>query len=178
MSRKKQAIGWGQMYSRLQRCANSRRRSQSGDTLVEVLISILVVSLVLTGAYVTTNRSTLGIRNSQERSEALKLVQGQLEQVRQNGSQPGANVFDQAVGSSFCMVGGIITTAAAPCKQDGAGVPATQQPAYSLSIQRQSCAPYAPPPGAVCHKFIVKADWESVTGQGNNTEVIAYRLYE
>jgi prepilin-type N-terminal cleavage/methylation domain-containing protein len=150
---------------------------QAGDTLVEVLISILIVSMILTGAYVTTNRSSLGIRNSQEHSEALKLVQSQLEQVRQNASQPAPNVFDQPVGPSFCMVNGSIVTIAAPCKQDSGANAATVQPAYQLTVQRQSCSPYVSPAGTTCHKFVVSAKWESVTASDTNTEMIAYRLY-
>lgn len=155
---------------------------QAGDTLVEVLIAMLIVSLVLTGAYVTTNRSALGVRGAQEQSEALKLVQGQLEQVRQNSSLSD-DVFDQTAGRSFCMVDAGVVDAntvpgAARCLQDSAGRATTGVPAYRLTVQRSDCADYSPPTGRTCHAFSAKAVWDSVTAGGQATSVITYRLYE
>ena len=57
-------------------------RRQRGDTLVEVLIAIAVVSLILGGAYVTTNRSLYATRAAQERGNALKLAESQIEQLK------------------------------------------------------------------------------------------------
>jgi prepilin-type N-terminal cleavage/methylation domain-containing protein len=154
-----------------------KKLGQKGDTLVEVLICILLVSVILTGAYVTTNRSRIGIRDSQEHAQALKLVQGQLEQVKQNGSVHGAPVFTQSIGSSFCMVNAVVTSGAA-CQQDSDGTPATEQPAYKLTVQRASCAPDYSPPAGACHKFTVKASWVSIASNTQADEQIIYRLYE
>lgn len=153
------------------------RRSQRGDTLVEVLISILVVSLILTGAYVATNQSTVGIRNSQEHAEALKLAQGQLEQLRANSSS-SQTIFAQAAGSPFCMVNGnavLVSSQSdgAKCKVDRSGAPTTDQPAYEMSIVRRSCAITAG-----CNEFTIKASWDSVTGSGRANEQMVYRLYK
>lgn len=56
--------------------------SQVGDTIIEVLISITVVSLVLAGAFVTSRRSTNAVRTAQERGEAIKYAESQVEQLR------------------------------------------------------------------------------------------------
>ncbi len=154
---------------------------QAGDTLVEVLIAILIVSLVLTGAYVTTNRSALGVRNAQEQAEALKLIQGQLEQVRQNGTQ-SADVFAQTAGREFCMIDAEVVDATAnpgatSCRQDSSGQPANEQPVYALTVQRNDCVDYTPPTGLTCHAFTAKAVWDSVTASGQSTSLITYRLY-
>src|SRR5690348_16021050 len=94
---------------------------QRGDTLVEVLICILIVSMILTGAYVTTNKSSLRVIDSQERAEGLKIAQGQLEQVRQSATLTTTNVFDRTLGDAFCMVDNQIKDATLPeCKQDSA----------------------------------------------------------
>lgn len=53
-----------------------------GDTIVEVLIAITVVSTVLGGAYASSNRSLNATRQSQERGEALKLAETQLERLK------------------------------------------------------------------------------------------------
>jgi prepilin-type N-terminal cleavage/methylation domain-containing protein len=59
-----------------------RRLSSRGDTIVEVLIAIAIVSSVLAGAFTVSQKSTLAVRDSQERGEVLQILQGQVEQVR------------------------------------------------------------------------------------------------
>ncbi len=55
---------------------------QMGDTIVEVLIAVAVVSLILTGAYAIANRSLINIRQSQERTEALNIATQQVERLK------------------------------------------------------------------------------------------------
>ena len=57
-------------------------KHQKGDTIAEVLISVAVLSLILSISYGLANRSTLAVRQSQERSEAQQINNGQLEQLR------------------------------------------------------------------------------------------------
>jgi prepilin-type N-terminal cleavage/methylation domain-containing protein len=153
------------------------RREQRGDTLVEVLICVLIVSMILTGAFVTTNRSTIGVRDSQEHAEALKLVQSQLEQVRQNAAQNDAEVFDHPVSTPFCMVNGAVVAASGPtavqCVQNRAAQPTTDQPAYRLTVSRATCTV-----GVQCHQFTVRAAWDSIATKGEAMEQIIYRLHE
>lgn len=59
-----------------------RRLGQRGDTIVEVLIALAVLSIVLTGAYVSSRNSLNNTRDAQERGEALKLAEEQLEKLR------------------------------------------------------------------------------------------------
>lgn len=69
-------------------------RSNRGDTIVEVLISMAIASFVLGGAYALVNRTLANSQQAQEHSEALKIAEGQLEQLK--GKQPtlvGTNVF-------------------------------------------------------------------------------------
>lgn len=90
--------------------------NQAGDTIVEVLIAMAVVSLVLGGAYATANRSFLSIKLAQERSEALKLAEDQLEQLRVEQQTATTNntvnnpnsLFNRA--TIFCMNGGMQTS--------------------------------------------------------------------
>jgi prepilin-type N-terminal cleavage/methylation domain-containing protein len=63
----------------------SLRHGQRGDTIVEVLIAMAIISLVLTAAYVTSNRNTILIQSSQEREQAQRLVEGQIEMLRYKG---------------------------------------------------------------------------------------------
>lgn len=145
---------------------------QRGDTLVEVLICIGIVSLILTGAYITTNRSAAAVRDAQEHAEALKLAQGQLEQIRQNAINT-TTVFAQPPGNQFCMVDAAVVTTTAPCMQDSSGQPTTTQPAYRLMTTRADCSV-----GAQCHQFTVRVEWDSVSSKTLATEQIIYRLHE
>ena len=150
---------------------------QRGDTLVEVLICILIVSVILTGAYVTTNKSSLRVIDAQERSEGLKIAQGQLEQVRQSASLGTTNVFDRAIGDAFCMVDNQIKSASLPeCKQDEAGAPTTVQPAFAVSTVRQACVGGTLP--ANCSLFTVTVSWESIATKTAAYQSLTYRLYE
>jgi|GEM_PF-438005 len=53
-----------------------------GDTIVEVLIALAIVSSVLAGAFLVTQKSTLAVRDGQEHGEMSQVLQGQVELVR------------------------------------------------------------------------------------------------
>ncbi len=59
----------------------TKKRSQRGDTIIEVLIAMSVLSLVLVTGYSISTRSLNGIRVSQERGEALKIAESQVEML-------------------------------------------------------------------------------------------------
>jgi len=83
-------------------------KDQRGDTIVEVMISIAVVSLVLVAGYVTTTRSVNGMEDTEEHSEALQLAQTQLEYLHNTTALPANNkCFDNKgviVGGNSCLV--------------------------------------------------------------------------
>jgi type II secretory pathway pseudopilin PulG len=77
--------------------ARSGARNQRGDTIVEVIIAVAVISSVLAGAFTVSQASTLGVRNSQEHAETLNILQSQVEYVRSMALQETSNtsgVFD------------------------------------------------------------------------------------
>jgi type II secretory pathway pseudopilin PulG len=82
----------------------SLRRSTAGDTIFEVLIAIGIVSLVIASAFVISNRSILNSLQAQEHSEAQKLAQSQLEQLRVMALEPGDphNLFGLAT-KTYCI---------------------------------------------------------------------------
>jgi prepilin-type N-terminal cleavage/methylation domain-containing protein len=154
-----------------------KKLTQRGDTIVEVLIAMLVISVILGGAFVTTNNSQTAVRDSQEHGEALKLVESQLEQLRGNASSSSPTVFPPvlATGTPFCMynnapVSSATNPTAADCIQNSSGTPTTTEPAYHLSISSSSSN------GG--YLFMVTASWYEVNGNGMATETMAYRLYQ
>ncbi len=85
-------------------------QNRAGDTLVEVLISIAIVSVVVTGAYALASRSLHQGITASEHSQALKLAEGQLESLkfRQQRSAEAdfLNMFGAAQptsSSNFCL---------------------------------------------------------------------------
>lgn len=102
----------------------NRSLNHRGDTIVEVLIAVSIVSFILVTAYATSTRAMGSIREGQERQEALSLAQSQIELLRQNkgidtdakgcfdGSQTPAGHGDpgcsfRADGSSSCPQGNV-----------------------------------------------------------------------
>lgn len=59
-----------------------RKLNQLGDTIPEVLICLAILGLTIVSAYTLTNRSQTVNRSAQERTEALKLADGQLELLK------------------------------------------------------------------------------------------------
>ena len=148
---------------RLARNGNSRQR---GDTIVEVLIAVTVVSMVLGGAYVTTNKSLLATRAAQEQSSALKLTESQLEQLKALAVTAPNALFTTA--GTFCVYN---QTQMPPstdpkCTQDAAGNQATGDPKYSIAVTR-----------ANTNDFTVKTTWIDVSGKHNDQLSLKYRIY-
>lgn len=154
----------------------SARRSQRGDTIVEVLISITILSLILGGAYVTTNHSLLDTRDAQEHSNGTKLIETQIEQLR-SAASTNPTAFFAATLPAFCMVSGSTTPASIPngsCVVDTTGAPASSgtQPQYSLQITRTSTTAG----GLSYYTFTASATWSSVIGGQQDSVQMSYRL--
>ena len=142
-----------------------KRLTQTGDTIVEVLLAIAIVSAVLGGAYASTSGSLSGSRRSQERGEAVKLLQGQLERLNEAAHSPTVNLLTAP--NPFCLIvsGGVLTPVAAtnPGCQQGVGS------RYRLSIQRAG------------NVYTATAQWDRVGGGGTSGQdqvVMIYRIYE
>ena len=152
------------------------RRHQNGDTIVEVLIALVVISVVLVGAYVSSNKSFNNSRQAEERGQALKYLEGQLEQLKA-GSLTGATVFSTA---NYCFApnGTLTTLNGAPASDvnaDNFGTgPSDTYPAvcttggiaggYHLSIVQNNPI------------FTVRARWERAGGGGREEAKIVYKI--
>src|SRR4030095_15717644 len=128
----------------------------AGDTIVEVLLAVAIVSTVLAGAYVATSRSLANSRQAQERSEAAKFVEGQLEKLK-TAFATDPTAF--AAPGAFCMddTPAPIPAGSAACTQGGR---------YVLSIERAG------------NNFTARAVWDKFGGGPQEEVRIVYRLYE
>lgn len=138
---------------------------ERGDTIVEVLIAIGVLSLILGGAYVMTSRSIQGARTAQERVEALKLVESQLEQIKNYAATDPDAIF--GVAGDFCIngSGAVVGAGGADCTfgADGNSAPSAE-PIYTLTVRRNS------------ETFTVRNTWQNVGGGHQNAVQITYRV--
>lgn len=132
-------------------------KSTKGDTIVEVLISLLVISAILVGAFVLSQRSSRNVRDAQEHSEALGLLQSQVELLRSAATTSPTFNFAK---NGFCMD--------ANANQVTSGC--TQPPRYLMNIENQGNSGAKTP---YTYKFTVT--WPSING-GNAQESILYRV--
>ncbi len=144
----------------------SHTAHQRGDTIVEVLVAITVVSMVLGGAYVTTNKSLLATRGAQERSNALKLTESQLEQLKALAASGSTAVLNAS--APFCIYNQTNVVAATDphCTQDTAGNQTTQEPKFSISTTRNG------------NTFDVQTTWADVSGDQTDRLNLIYRVYQ
>lgn len=127
----------------------SIRSNHRGDTIIEVLIAIGIVSLVLTSAYVTTNRNAQVSQKIQEQGQAQKLAERQIELLRGfNGTVPPD-------GGCLVATGGVASLVSGEACQNLAA--ASSGASYTLSIK---------PIAADTYK--VSADWDALGGQTAN----------
>lgn len=144
---------------------------ERGDTIVEVLIAIAVISLVLGGAYVTTNRSLIATRAAEERGNALKLTESQVEQLKGLAKTNPDAIFGSGTPMPFCIPPTTslpVIATSAECKLGASGTPTTVQPVYSLSINRASDG----------NTFTVTNQWVDASGRITDSLRLIYRVYE
>lgn len=63
-----------------------------GDTIVEVLIALVVLTTVMVGAYVSANHAQNSSQASQERAEANKISESQIERLKGLLANPTSTV--------------------------------------------------------------------------------------
>jgi type II secretory pathway pseudopilin PulG len=153
-----------------------RRLNSRGDTIVEVLIAILVVSTVLSGAFVSARRSQNTVRSSQERVEALRVAEAQIERIKLIAKTDQAQAVLYSGGDQrFCVnnsnakvaVSGSLPdltsdsfTNPARCETTPSGVPF-----YSM-VQRT----------AATNTFTVYTRWNGIGGSGKQEVQLAVRI--
>jgi Tfp pilus assembly protein PilV len=129
-------------------------RLQAGDTIVEVMIAIVVISTVLAGAFWVSRNSLKNVRDSEEHSQALKLAQGQVEWLRQAAMKVSDS--SKLPASAFCFDATGATQSGAACTTG----------LYTLSIAS------VPP---VANTYQVTARWDSIKG-GVGQVQLSYRV--
>lgn len=129
-------------------------KNSRGDTLIEVLLAISIVGLILVASYALANRSTQAIRQAQERSEALKNAESQVESLI-----TFLNSGQATPTGAFCLNG--TTPVAGGCSFGPDG-------RYGLSISTEPSNP---------NTYNITVRWDRVTGGGQDELTLRHRIY-
>jgi prepilin-type N-terminal cleavage/methylation domain-containing protein len=136
---------------------------QAGDTIIEVIIAIAVISTILSGAFLVTTHSTRAVRDSEEHAEALQYLQGQVELLRAAASHTGG--LPSTINVPFCLSSGQYYQPAANSAQCTIGS------FYSVSIVSPSSSPAV----NATTTFKLTASWAALSG-GTDTVYLAYKV--
>ena len=147
-------------------------KNSFGDTIVEVLIAIVILSLILTGAYVTSNNSLKNIRDAQERIQALGIAQAQAESLRSQSntiySTTSPHYNDLTSGTSACFdSSGNYTTAVGTAS-------CTFSTIYKVKITPQGQQDL---PSSSTYTFDINVSWASISNNQTQDHLdIYYRV--
>lgn len=138
-------------------------RHQSGDTIVEVLISISILGVVVAGSYSLANRNLSSGQAAEQRTQALASAQSQIGYVtnaHQNGSIDTYKNFAVANGD-FCVLSNPnqeLKKASDPaCKKYNGQ-------AYEIAVKYQS------------NLFTITANWTDERGANQENLALYYKL--
>lgn len=153
--------------------AHKLHKNFRGDTIVEVLVAMAVAGSVLAITYSTMNRNLLLTRVAQERSEAAKWAQGQVEALK---ARSDSNLSIPTTG--FCVdstATSYLTGSAPVANVDNEDY--TQYPAsctkgfYHLTIKQDTTAAG----GADGRLYKIYVRWDRVDGLGRDQVIMVYR---
>ncbi len=151
---------------------------QRGDTIIEVLLAMAVLGMVLGTSFGIVNRSLATGRDAQERSEATKLAESQLEKLKTASSDPNNKFFDDSVMAEskiYCItdtLAVVTNTDTDPMPENGdlesynSGCMTGPDGRYRMSIVRSG------------NIFTVRTRWNSIRGEQLNEAKVTYRTYE
>lgn len=147
---------------------------QRGDTIVEVLIAIAVASMVLAITYSTMNRNLLITRDSQERTEATKIAQGQIELLKAHKDSGDSTIdsgkycLDAASATARTGFSGAAPTATLPDDF-------TRYPAGCTNLGISNLYNVAIVANSGTYKIYVR--WENIQGDAQQDQVVmVYQL--
>jgi prepilin-type N-terminal cleavage/methylation domain-containing protein len=133
-------------------------KSSRGDTLIEVMISMAVIATVLGSAYAISSRSIKVGRLAQERVEAVKLLESQLETLKSRVKKARGDIAlvpELGNTNEYCYVSGLVSATSA-CKNIAS--------IYDIKLSRASN-----------DIFTARAEWTSLSGVSSSSELV-YRI--
>jgi prepilin-type N-terminal cleavage/methylation domain-containing protein len=173
------------------------RLKQRGDTLVEVLLSTVVLSIVLAGAYTLSNRATRINQQAYERTKVSNLIQEQAEFLRalrdsDTGNDPSSvwqtvlsNHTNISAASTTCKtvpssgIGGLATGSMFYLESNGSNIVIRDTPTkYKLAGGKFYIWVQGVSSGASSSfaDFVINACWEGLSTAENQQSGLVIRL--
>lgn len=140
-----------------------KRLTQAGDTIVEVLVVVAIVTLVLGGAYASARRSFITTVQTQERGEAVKYLEAQLEGVKALSDLANSPIYQSGLGT-FCADMGSITNGTCTKGVDNR---------YTVSVQRSE----SNVGGRIVYTYTALAVWDRAGGGQQENVRMTYRVH-
>lgn len=139
--------------------SRAHQRTQHGDTIVEVLISIAIASLILAGAYAITSRNLRTTQDTQEHNQAMQIVQQQIEGLRALST---TTTLATAVPASDCVIpnGAPSLASGAACTFGADGGGCGSSACYTVKITEPSTGIYE-----------VKVTWDNLNGSTSSVSM-------
>lgn len=159
----------------------SLRRNRAGDTIIEVMLALAILSLVLGASYAVASRSLRGSQAAQERIEALQIAQSMLETVRLYAIKDDASVFP-AITSNMCFSTALNDISPTPPTSRVAPVPFNASHAFcnqDFYRRRVVITPIPVPLGQPPeYEYAAFVNWDSLNGASTsgNEVVLRYKF--
>ncbi|MDB5175937.1 MAG: hypothetical protein JWM81_795 [Candidatus Saccharibacteria bacterium] len=161
----------------------SHSRAQAGDTIIEVLIVLAILSTSFALAYSTATRGLSAARQAQEHSEALQFISSQVELLRNVDNTSLA--YDTGKGS-FCMTGantavhlnGGYTAPSTAAADDATKYPVACTRGLDLEGNGQGLYRLSISYDALTNRFKVYVRWDGPGSRGPQQESITVRQYK
>lgn len=141
-----------------------KRLTNRGDTIVEVMIVLTVLSLALSISYATASRSLTQARQAQENTEATTFAQSQIEQLRNNFTITDTlnpKYIYKLPPQTFCINnsnGEVVAVTDLACIKNNL---------YNVSISYNGDS-----------TFIVTVVWDDLSSNGQSSVNMSYRLHK
>jgi prepilin-type N-terminal cleavage/methylation domain-containing protein len=143
------------------------RKHQNGDTIVEVLIAIAIISMVLATGYAITNRNLALTQDTQEQSQAQEILQHQVEDLRamsSDGTISGFAQGDCVIGNGGALQFSNYNTPACNFFPNGNLGGCSTEPCYRVKIDKNALGAYE-----------ATVNWNNIHGT-DVTQELDYRL--
>jgi len=142
-----------------------KKLRQSGDTIIEILIALSVLTFALSMGYATANRSSKAMQANKDRYQAQLYANEQADKIRDSIEANRTFLkISHTTAARQCLSPGEVGTAPktiAGCQQKGAtGI-------YDFDIQ---CVTDCSIPSSF-NVFKVRVEWDSLNGTRDNVEL-------
>ncbi len=165
-----------------------KKLNQAGDTIVEVLVVLAVLGLAMSIAYATANRGLQQSRNAQEHSQALGIINSQIELLRSAFAKQAGTTIELQGGASprpFCLsaptppagvnITQIPTTGDYPFNESLADDPLNNTSEYTGACNQNTLYNVSiVPKGNGVYDFRVR--WEGLGKLGRQQEELTYKI--